>query len=420
MIPTTTTKDESARQERNLILMVGLIQFVNILDFMMVMPLGPDFARDLGIPASDIGLIGGSYTFAAAISGLSAAFFLDRFPRKKAVLFFLAGLIVATLGGAVAWDKGSMVAVRLLAGLFGGPLTALSQALIADTIPPERRGSAMGKVAGAFAAASVLGVPFGLELARRFSWHAPFVTTALLGVAVALLVWFRLPYHAPFAGTQNFRERARHLGSMLQSRAAATSYAFIGLTMMAGFMIIPNIAAHLQMNLGYPREKLGLLYLFGGLVSFFGVRIAGWLVDRTSSTVTVSLFSATLIFAILTGYVFFPSPVPVMAIFILFMMSMSGRMVAAQTLSSKIPAPQERGAYMSLQSATMHFSSAFGAYYSSLVLVVADGTLQNVPVVGWTAIGLSLLVPLLIWQVERHMPARKLAGPVVEAAVALE
>lgn len=74
-----------AISERSLLFLIGAVQFVNILDFMMVMPLGPDFARDLGIPTSQLGLIGGSYTAAAAVTGLLGAFFLDRFDRRSAL-----------------------------------------------------------------------------------------------------------------------------------------------------------------------------------------------------------------------------------------------------------------------------------------------------------------------------------------------
>ena len=128
--------------ERNLILTVALIQFVNILDFMLVMPLGPDFSKSLGIPASDIGIIGGSYSFSAAFVGLLAALFLDKFPRKSAILFCLFGLAIATFLTVIVWDKYSMIAARLLAGAFGGPLTALANAVVIDYIPEERRGRA--------------------------------------------------------------------------------------------------------------------------------------------------------------------------------------------------------------------------------------------------------------------------------------
>ena len=77
--------------ERLIIFLVGAVQFVNILDFMMVMPLGPDFARALGISTAHLGLIAGSYTAAAAVAGIVGARFLDRFDRRKALGVALFG-----------------------------------------------------------------------------------------------------------------------------------------------------------------------------------------------------------------------------------------------------------------------------------------------------------------------------------------
>ena len=53
------------RSETAIVALVAAVQFVNILDFLMVMPMGPDFAVALGIPSSKLGYIGGSYTAAA-------------------------------------------------------------------------------------------------------------------------------------------------------------------------------------------------------------------------------------------------------------------------------------------------------------------------------------------------------------------
>lgn len=392
--------------EGRLILIIGLIQFVNILDFMMVMPLGPDFAHALGIPADQIGLIGGAYTFSAAVTGLLAALYLDQIARKRAMLFCLVGLTLATFSGALAWNRESMLAARLLAGMFGGPLTSLAQAFIADYIPVERRGRAMGKVAGAFAAASVLGVPFGLELASRLSWHAPFNVTGALAAIVMLLACRMLPYHAPYISELPLRVRAKRLLAMLSLSVPLMSYGFMLLTMMAGFMIIPNIAAHLQMNLHYPREQMGLLYFCGGVVSFFGMRLSGWMTDKTSSLATLSMFTVALALALGTGFIWFHNSLPILAIFIVFMVSMTGRIVAVQALCSKIPSAGERGAYMSVQSAVTHIGSASGAYYSSLLLTTQHGKLLHVPMLGATALALSLFVPLLVWRVERRVARR--------------
>ena len=57
--------------ERKLLFLLGAVQFISVVDFMMVMPLGPDFAAALGIPTDRLGLIAGSYTAAAAIAGMS-------------------------------------------------------------------------------------------------------------------------------------------------------------------------------------------------------------------------------------------------------------------------------------------------------------------------------------------------------------
>jgi predicted MFS family arabinose efflux permease len=72
-----------------------------------------------------------------------------------------------------------------MAGFFGGPATAMSLAIIADVIPPARRGQALGKVAGAFAVASVVGVPVGMRLSQMGGWRLPFFFIAGLGLVVA-------------------------------------------------------------------------------------------------------------------------------------------------------------------------------------------------------------------------------------------
>src|SRR5690554_3091237 len=85
-----------AASERLIVFLVGAVQFVNILDFVMVMPLGPDFARALGVPVADLGYVGGAYTAAAAVSGLIGSFFLDRLDRRPALVAAMLGLVAGT------------------------------------------------------------------------------------------------------------------------------------------------------------------------------------------------------------------------------------------------------------------------------------------------------------------------------------
>jgi predicted MFS family arabinose efflux permease len=106
---------------------------------------------------------------------------------------------------------------------------------------------------------------------------------------------------------------------MLRNKLALQAYLMIALAMFARFMIIPNISTHIQVNLHYPRARIGLLYLLGGSVSFFTMRLAGKLTDRTSSTFTISIFTALLIAVTLAGFVFYTHATPITLLFPLFM-----------------------------------------------------------------------------------------------------
>src|SRR5207249_1638705 len=116
--------------ERSIVFLVAAVQFVNILDFMMVMPMGPFFSTALHIPTSNLGYVGGSYTAAASIAGLVGSLFLDRFDRRKALGVAMLGLVVATAMGGFAVGMRSLLAARILAGTFGGPATSISLSII--------------------------------------------------------------------------------------------------------------------------------------------------------------------------------------------------------------------------------------------------------------------------------------------------
>ena len=99
-------------RQKGIVLLIGAVQFVNILDLVIVMPLGPDFAAALDIPESHLGYVGGAYTAAACVSGLIGSLFLDRFDRRKALAVAMLGLVVGTASGALAVGSGTIRADR--------------------------------------------------------------------------------------------------------------------------------------------------------------------------------------------------------------------------------------------------------------------------------------------------------------------
>lgn len=392
--------------ERRLILLIGAVQFINALDFMMVMPLGPDFRSALDIPGSQLGLIGGSYTLAAAVSGVIGALFLDRFDRRRALAVTLAGLVVGTVAGGFATGLTSLLAARVVAGAFGGPATALALAIITDSVAPERRGRAMGAVMGAFSIASVLGVPAGLELARLGGWYMPFFVVGALGAVVAAAAVAMLPPQtshltaAQLAPPVPFRD-------LVFRPIVVLAMVTTTVGVIANFALVPNLSAYFQFNRGYPRDELGLLYLVGGAISFGTMQLAGWLSDRRGAPLAAAVGSMLFVAVLVTGFIHPLAGLPVLPVFVGFMVSGGFRFVPMQASSSRVPGPSERGRFMSAMSAVHHFASAAGAMIGAELLTERpDGSLVGMETLAWFGVVTSIALPFLLYWLERRIAAR--------------
>jgi predicted MFS family arabinose efflux permease len=167
-------------REKALLWTLAAINFIHIVDFMILMPLGPQLMRLFDIGPSEFSLLVSSYTFSAGASSFFGAFVLDRFDRKKILLWVYVGFTIGTLGCALSPNYPILLLARVVSGIFGGLTSALILAIIGDVIPDERRGRAMGLVMSAFSFASVMGVPLGLFLASLSDWHTPFYILSLL------------------------------------------------------------------------------------------------------------------------------------------------------------------------------------------------------------------------------------------------
>ena len=113
-------------RELPLLLTLAAVQFTHIVDFMIMMPLGPQFMRLFAIGPQQFGFMVSAYTFAAAASGFVAAFWIDRFDRRRALLWLYAGFIVATALCGIAPDYPLLLVARIVAGTFGGVLGGLT------------------------------------------------------------------------------------------------------------------------------------------------------------------------------------------------------------------------------------------------------------------------------------------------------
>jgi predicted MFS family arabinose efflux permease len=254
----------------------------------------------------------------------------------------------------------------------------------------------------AFSVASVLGVPAGLELGRIGGWRLPFFAVAGLGLVLAGSSLALMPpmrshlTHAPAPPPLPVLRRPLVLLSLTGSASA----------FMASFALIPNIAAHLQLNLGYPRARLGLLYMAGGAVTFGTMRLAGRFVDRAGAPATVAGGTALLLGVLAVGFAFPPAWVPILPVFVAFMVANSTRNVSMSTLSTQVPEPAERARFMSAQSAVQHLAAAGGAALSSRILWESDGRLHGMTRLAAFCGALSLALPFIAGRVASGLRRR--------------
>jgi len=360
----------------------------------MIMPLGPDFTTELHIPASLLGLLGSAYAIAASLAGFAGAWVLDQFDRKRALLWALLGLVLGTAAGGFAVGFKSMLAARLLAGLFGGPATSLALSALTDLVPIERRGRAIGAVMGAFSVASVLGVPTGLWLARHGGLRTPFFVVAGMGLVVLAMTAVVLP---PLRTHLQPTEPARKLTKILHRPVVRLALGTIAISNMATFAIVPNIAPYLIRNCGMPRHDLEYMYAIGGACSFVSMRLVGWLVDRYGAARVMIVASLILSLDLGLGFLTGRALLPVVILFVGFMVSSSSRNVCVNTTCSRVSAPAERARYQSIQSATQHFAAAIGAALGAVFLhELADGRIAGMTGLTTLSISLTLLLPSLL------------------------
>lgn len=397
--------------ERALLYTLAGVQFTHIVDFMVMMPLGPQFTQLFAISDAQFGLLVSAYTFAAGAAGLLASGFIDRFERKRLLLMLYAGFALATLACGLAPTYGFLMAARITAGLFGGVLTAMVQTIIGDAIPFERRGNAMGIVMASFSLATVAGVPLSLWIADALGWHASFIAIALASGVIALVGLRSLPtldqhlhaaaMHGGASGSLPMRPRLGGvIAEVLRDPQHWRAFGFTALVMSAGFSIIPYLTIFMTSNAGLPASQVPMVYLVGGVATLVTSRLIGAAADRWGK-VTVFRAVAAMAMVPLMGITLL-SHVPLavlLTVSTLFFVFVSGRMVPGMALITESAVPRLRGTFMSLngavQSGTMGLASLVGG-----LLIGRDAAGQ---VIGYERCGLLAVVLSVaaLWMVGR-------------------
>ncbi len=383
--------------EKRLLYILGGIQLTHIVDFMVMMPLGPMLTRDLGVTTDQFGVLVSSYTFAAAIAGLLCALFVDQFERKRLLLTLYALFALATLACAFAPSYGGLLAARALAGAFGGVLGALVSTVVGDQIPPERRGRAGGYISASFALSTVAGVPLALWLANHtpvLHWRAPFVLVAFLCVGLGLAAWKWLAVkpvavHAPQGLWIGAWQR---ITSVLADPIHRWSLLFGCLVMFSSFSVIPFITIYATGTVKFPEAMLPVMYLIGGVGTLASSRWVGKFTDRQGKQKSFLIFAPLAAIPMLVSTHMVPVPVWVyLIVSTMFFVLVSARMIPTMALMNGSADPKLRGTFMSLSASLTQAAMGMGAFITGhIVSVDSTGVMTGYNYAGYMALTATL------------------------------
>jgi len=383
--------------------LLAFLQFAVILDFMVMSPLGAMIMPALSITPGQFGMVVSAYAFSAGISGLLTAGFADRYDRKKLLLFFYGGFVLATLWCGLAPTFELLLAARIVTGIFAGVIGSIVMAIATDLYAPQLRGRVMGIIQTAFAASQVMGLPAALYLSNHFDWHAPFLALVGFGTLGGAIIAWRMQPVADHLNKPQEKTAFAHLWHTLSEPRYLTAFATTALLSTGGFMLMPFGSAFVVNNLGISLERLPTIYLITGLFTIFIGPLIGKAADSIGTLPVFIAGSALTILMVLIYTHLEAAPFRVVVtINVVLFIGIFSRMIPFQAMVSSVPEVTQRGAFSAISSSTQSLSGGVASLVAGhIVAFGGDGKLQNFTTVGYVVVTTTLISIFLVWKVQQ-------------------
>ncbi len=326
----------------------------------------------------------------------------DTYGRRPVLLIGLLLMALGILGSGAAWSYGSLLATRLITGVGSAMLPPTIMAALADTLPPEKVGKAVGFITASSWVGVALGLPVIALLGYVGGWRLPFYITGGLSLALWVPLWLRLPSGQRRLGQSlNLFNRFKDIGRQSASwhvliANSAQQAVLIGLT--------TYFAAYMIESHGWDEANTapGLALIGVGAVigSFAGGSIAGR-ARRLDWLVGINLIGGVvvgLLFALdVSGWV-----VVAMAFVASTLVSIS--MPVLMTMIMHL-AGESRGTAGGMFSTSNQFGGVVGASAGGLML-----SLGGFQAVGFLYLVAAVLSAAVIGFMMRRSAAFRLAG----------
>ena len=164
-------------------LAVMLATIMQVLDTTIANVALPSMTGDLDASQDTITWVLTSYIVASAVMTPVTGWLSDRIGKRELFLLSVAGFVVTSVACGLAWSLSSMVAFRLMQGIFGAAIVPLSQTFLLDINPPEKAGQAMALWGAGIMVGPIIGPTLGGWLTESYNWRWVFLVNLPVGIA---------------------------------------------------------------------------------------------------------------------------------------------------------------------------------------------------------------------------------------------
>jgi multidrug resistance protein len=398
-------------QFRRLAVLIA-VNFVDMIGFMIVLPLLPFYALKLHASPETIGQLIAAFSVAQLLAAPLWGRMSDRYGRRPALLIGLSASAAAYVVFGLASTVWLLFLSRLVQGA-GGGTTGVAQAYVADTIEPGDRARALGWLSAATSAGVMLGPAIG-SFAAHFGQAAPGLVAASLCLVNVFFAWRWLPESRKETGPPAKPRKPLWHPAWVAIRHPGTAISRLlwiyGVGMLAFASMTSVMALYLGAEFGIDETTIGYIFLYVGVLSFvMRSLLLGPIVDRIGETWAMRIGTILLVL----GLALYPLPRNLWSLAAVIPLVPIGTALlfpATTSLMSRASDPHELGTIMGV-------AQTFAGLARVLAPVLATVVFQRLGH-GWpfyVAAGYVTLVGIMAFQVKVHPRVRAPAAEGVEA-----
>jgi multidrug resistance protein len=296
-----------------------LVAFVDMMGLMIIWPLLPLYAQNLGATATVVGLLAASFPVAQLVSSPVWGYVSDRYGRRPALLVGLGASAFAYIVFGFAHSVWLLFVSRFVQGL-GGGTTGVVQAYVADTMLPRERAKALGWLSAATSAGVIIGPAIG-SFTHHFGEAAPGLFASVLVLINVAFAWKWLPESrwAQAGVTRTATEGPRPSLTMREAvhnivqpavrviadptRPVSLLIWIYALAMLAFNALPPVFSLYLHDRFGITADQIGYFFMiFGAVGVLMRIGPVGWFNAKIGEVRTMQVGTLLL----LAGFILVP------------------------------------------------------------------------------------------------------------------